>query len=315
MSGEDAENMNTLSRSFGRRALDWQSALVNKAREIRDRRDLYDYEKSDRRPWRRGYGVYRNRFLADVVHDPSMLELFLRGSLPTGYGFRLDARVIEIPWVLARLANESGRLLDAGSSLNSDFVLRAPALSNKKITIVTLAPEGSCHWQLGISYVFGDLRETGFQDGWFDTIACISTIEHVDMDNSLYAGISPESRAGLRGAEGRLRSVDEMRRLLKPGGRLFITFPYGRNEDHGWFQQLDGEQADMLIGRFAPDEFRETVFRYDPEGWRPSDRASCEQCSFFDVRRSKYFDPASTVEYPPDYPAGERAVMCLELRK
>jgi hypothetical protein len=33
------------------------------------------------------------------------------------------------------------------------------------------------------------------------------------------------------------------------------------------------------------------------------------------VHRSKYFDPESIIEYPPDYPAGERAVACLELFK
>jgi hypothetical protein len=57
------------------------------------------------------------------------------------------------------------------------------------------------------------------------------------------------------------------------------------------------------------------VYRYDPDGWKLSDRAACAQCQFFDVTTSKCFDPHSTSEYPTDYAAGERAVMCLELRK
>jgi hypothetical protein len=57
------------------------------------------------------------------------------------------------------------------------------------------------------------------------------------------------------------------------------------------------------------------MFRYDPDGWRVSDRPSCADCQFFDVRTSKYFDRNSEIEYPSDYPAGERAVACLELRK
>ncbi len=72
---------------------------------------------------------------------------------------------------------------------------------------------------------------------------------------------------------------------------------------------------DMLIEEFGPSQLNETIFRYDPNGWKLSDRASCARCQYFDVHTSKYFDPNSMIEYPPDYPAGERALACLELFK
>ena len=136
---------------------------------------LVSYQMSNRRPWRTGYWEYRCQYLSKVIHDDSILETFGQSNpLPAKYGFRLDARLVEIPWVLSRLTRRSGRLLDAGSSLNYEFVLKSPALANKKITIVTLAPEAECQWRLGVSYMFGDLRDLGFQDGYFDMIACIS---------------------------------------------------------------------------------------------------------------------------------------------
>ena len=278
------------------------------------RRRLASYLRSNRRPWRTGYHEYKVQYLSEVINSDATLETFRQGKpLPDGYGFRLDARVVEIPWVLARLAQRAGQLLDAGSSLNHEFVLRAPALADKRITIVTLAPEAQCHWRLGVSYVFGDLRDLDFRDDRFDTITCISTIEHVGMDNTMYAGTPDTARPG--DTKEFLLAVKELRRVLKPGGVFYITFPFGQYENHGWFQQFDSQLMDMLIEGFGPSRFSETIFRYDPDGWKSSDRASCAHCQFFDVRTSKYFDPNSTIEYPPDYPAGERAVACLELFK
>lgn len=270
--------------------------------------------RSDRRPWRPGYSDYKYQYLHDVLNNDATLEIFRQGNpLPDRYGFRLDARVVEIPWVLSRLASRNGHLLDAGSSLNHQFVLESPPLAHKKITIVTLAPEAECQWKLGISYVFGDLRDLSFQDSSFDMIACVSTIEHVGMDNTMYLGTTDTTQRG--DTKEFLLAIKEIRRVLKPGGVLYITFPFGEYENHGWFQQFDSQLMDKLIKEFGPSHFNETIFRYDPDGWKLSDRVSCAHCQFFDVHTSKYFNPKSTIEYPTDYPAGERAVACLELQK
>ena len=305
--------MNRFVETLGRRILELDLLLRRRALNFIEWCALKNYLRSDRRPWRLGYYAYRNKYLSDSISNPSTLEIFLKSkSLPPGYGFRLDARVVEIPWVLARVASRSGRLLDAGSSLNYDFVLTAPLLSNKKITIVTLSPEATCLWKRGISYVFGDLRNLDFRDECFDTVVCISTIEHVGMDNSLYTGQKEDTP---KDPQDFLLALGELKRVLKKDGMLYITFPFGKFEDHGWFQQFDANLTDRLMEEFAPSRFNETVFRYEPSGWQLSNRTSCAQAQFFDVHKSKYFDPNSSVEYPPDFPAGERGVMCLELCK
>ena len=133
------------------------------------------------------------------------------------------------------------------------------------------------------------------------------------MDNTMYLGTADRTQRG--DTKEFLLALKEMKRVLKAGGVLHITFPFGKYENHGWFQQFDSELTDKLIREFAPSHFNETLFRYDPDGWRLSDRASCAHCEFFDVRASKYFDRNSKIGYPQDYPAGERAVACLELFK
>lgn len=234
-------------------------------------------------------------------------------TLPKGYGFRLDARVVEIPWVLSRLPKQPIRVLDAGSSLNHYEVVSAPALQDKSLTILTLAPEGNNYWQRGISYVYDDLRAMPFTDRHFDTVCCISTIEHVGMDNTLYGYNADMEQPGNQ--REYLIAVNELKRVLKPGGKLYITFPFGKYENHGWFQQFDAAMLERLIHEFQPTSLKEAIYQYQPDGWIISNRQACAECEFFDVRTSRYFDPTSTIEYPEDYPAGERAVACLELVK
>lgn len=273
------------------------------------------YRRGSMRPFSLGYSQFRGQSIGAALRDESLLAAMREGRvLPQGYGYRLDARMIEIPWVCARVAASGpGRLLDAGSSLNFRYVVAAPLLASQKIHVTTLAPERRAFWKLGVSYIYGDLRELVLRDGVFDSVSCISTIEHVGMDNERYAGAASEA---LRGQPTEfLQAVDELKRVLKPGGSLYVTFPFGRYEDHGWFQQFDAALADRLIERFAPVQACENVYRYFAEGWRLSSREQCADCEFFDVQASKYFKAGSTLDFPPHYPAGEGAVMCLQLVK
>src|ERR1044072_8137440 len=282
--------------------------------DVVKRKRLASYLKSDRRPWREGYDEYREKCLSEAVNDESLLDTFAENrSLSQGYGYRLDARIIEIPWVLSRARKTGSRFLDAGSALNYDFVLTSPALKQKQTTIVTLAPEGQAFWRMGVSYVFGDLRDLDFRDERFDAIACISTIEHIGMDNTMYA---EDLAIAQRSDKSEfILAVKELKRVLKPRGSLFISFPFGRYENHGWFQKFDSSLVDTLVNAFAPSQQHEAIFQYHPNGWQLSNREACKDCEFFDVHTSKTSDPNSTIESPPDYPAGERGLACLEVKK
>jgi hypothetical protein len=133
------------------------------------------------------------------------------------------------------------------------------------------------------------------------------------MDNTMYA---EDLKIAQRSDPGEfILAVKELKRVLKTGGSLYISFPFGRYENHGWFQQFDAALVDTLVNAFAPSEWHESIFQYHPDGWQRSDPESCKDCEFFDVHTSKYSDPNSTVEYPADYPAGERGLACLELVK
>ena len=257
------------------------------------------YKLTGRRPWSFGYTAYKRRQIAGVLStatfDPARME--------AGYGLRLDERIVEYPWFLSRLPNGRGTLLDAGSVLNHRFALSHPKLASKRLFISTLAPEAECFWRRGVSYVYEDLRESAFRDGHFDWVVSLSTVEHIGMDNTLlYTG---DERKRESDAHAYIGAIEEFRRMLKPGGRLYLSVPFGRHRNHGWFQIFDSTMVDALVDAFAPASFEESHFRYTAAGWTASSRELSRDADYFDIHARKGYDP--------DFAAASRAVVCLEL--
>ena len=111
--------------------------------------------------------------------------------------------------------------------------------------------------ELGFSDVFrfvtGDAAESGFPDDTFDTVVMNDAMEHVDRPEAVLA---------------------EVRRILKPGGRLFVNFP-PYNHPYGahlsdliaipWVQAFFSEQ-DMIdaykeLAKTVPDGEKRVNFR------------------------------------------------------
>jgi SAM-dependent methyltransferase len=277
---------------------------MNKLSPLRRARQAWKrrrFQRSGMKPWTKGYVEYKLHEIARVLQAGD----FQAGQLPAGYGWRLDERIVEYPWLFSRLPAAPGLLLDAGSTLNFEFLLEHPALQNKRIHICTLAPETECFWRKGVSYLFDDLRRLPYRDNLFDWAVSISTLEHVGMDNTLLYTTDPAKKESQLRAP--LRAVSELKRVLKPGGALYASVPFGRAHDHGWLQIFDQKGIDDLIGAFAPDTCVLKYFLYHPEGWRQSTALEAGAATFFDIHHANGYDP--------DFAASARAVCCLELKK
>ncbi|MCC6179665.1 MAG: class I SAM-dependent methyltransferase [Chloroflexi bacterium] len=261
------------------------------------------YLASGRMPWSDGYTKYKNRFLAEVLADGALLDRFERGKrLPDDFGPRLDERAVEYPWVLSRLRTPGERIVDAGSTFSTPLVLDLPFMRGRDIVIYTLATDVVVT-RPGVRWVYGDLRTLSLADEAFDAIACISTLEHVGMGQSFaYSAERPYPDAQPSDA---LTALREMRRILRPGGRLLLTIPFGRREDHGWLQQFDAAGIHELIEAFDGDVRSETYFRYRAAGWQIT---SADECA-----DARYFNIHATPTIEPDGAAAARAVCCLEL--
>jgi SAM-dependent methyltransferase len=123
-------------------------------------------------------------------------------------------RFLEYPWMLKNIKIKSGRILDVGSTASNmlyDFLPR-----EMEINSIDLNDK---HFKdSAIKFSVGDIRKTEYPDDYFDVISCISTLEHI--------GVSGRYGSD-EDADGDLKAVREMGRILKPGGEMLITVPYG----------------------------------------------------------------------------------------
>jgi hypothetical protein len=179
--------------------------------------------------------------------------------------------------------------------------------------IMTLAPEQDCFWNKGISYIFGDLRDTMIRDSYYDKIICGSTLEHIGCDNSFYTGKKvnePEEETTI----GITSAVKEMHRILKPGGCLMITVPFGIYQHLNTMQQFDSKLLSRVIETFGPyDSKKITFIKYNMKGWEVSSLEECANSHYVEWVASLPFP--YTVPVEKDKAAAARAVACIMLVK
>lgn len=244
------------------------------------------------------YLAAHRALVASVLDDEEWRRIFAAGeNLPAGLGAGFDERTVEYPWLFSR--GLRGRVLDAGSVLNHRHVLERTLVAADELTIATLAPEPLAFTELGVSYLYADLRRLPLRDAWFDEVVCLSTLEHVGMDTAIYGA------AGERATdptEEAARALRELRRIVKPGGRIHISVPFGRREDHGWLRQLDRADVDALFDAAGVGRREETAFVHTPTGWRRVTAAEAADA---------IYNPGPA--RGPDLAVAARAVLCATI--
>lgn len=259
-------------------------------------------------PWTEGYVEYKKQEIINSINDTDFLDKIKKKNLEKRFGFRLDDRIVEYPWIFSQINSSKQKLLDAGSTFNFEFILDHPRLENKEISIFTFEPENVAFFEKRISYVYGDLRDLPFKDDLFHMVICQSTLEHIDMDNSMYGYNIPHNKDSNVKSYEYLKAISELMRVLKKCGRLLLTFPFGKFENHGFFQQFDKEMLNRIITKYEDaGNFSIDFFKYQMDGWEFS---TSEELS-------------TTVSYNPhtgkgkldDNAAHSRGICCLQFIK
>jgi SAM-dependent methyltransferase len=186
-------------------------------------------------------------------------------AIPDHYGLGMNERVLEI--LIARLSYKPGRkILDVGHAnvLNAHLRMLAELPKPLDITGIDITQP---HEQVRPHYktsVTGNIIKTDFPSSTFDVIWCISALEHFGMDNSVYTNQFTID------SEMDLQALKEMMRIVRNGGMIFISVPFGKFENHGWLKNYDLEHWQKLMAVASPSAtIHNLYFKYSgTDGWK-----------------------------------------------
>ena len=187
--------------------------------------------------------------------EERLIEQLLAGDGPLErIGQGLSERVVEVPWVVRSLPRAPSRVLDVGTAFAPVVYKRVLARQPQTVEVVDLA-EASIP---GLRSHVADIRSLPFADGEFGAATCISTLEHIGMENTHY-----NIESGGRG------DVDALRELGRVARRILVTVPAGSDQNLGWLRQYSPSTFRLRVREAGLEAMRLEVFAHEQEtGWQ-----------------------------------------------
>ena len=179
----------------------------------------------------------------------------------------LNERIIEIPFTINALAGmaKNGKVLDLGC-MESALPLFLASLGFQ----VTGFDFRQYPYRVpNFKFIQGSILDLPFEKESFDAVTCISTIEHVGI------GFYSDPKDGL---SSDIKGMAEIKRVLKIGGALILTVPFGKPSINNQQRIYDREELDRLLTGFSVDAikfFKNTQVLSGNNYWEeiPSDQA------------------------------------------
>lgn len=150
--------------------------------------------------------------------EPVLLRLYHRLRYPPPPNMRGE-RDIEWSWIVANLPKGPGRALDFGCG--ESYLALIAARCGFKTTAIDLAPVHWFYTHPNLNFIQKDIFDLDFTPESFDLIINCSSIEHVGL----------VGRYGVKESHpnGDIEAMAEMKKLLKPEGRMLLTIPIGQD--------------------------------------------------------------------------------------
>jgi SAM-dependent methyltransferase len=199
--------------------------------------------------------------------------------LPVQYGQNLPERVIEI--FFAQLYYKPGmKVLDVGCSnaMESHLKMVRNLETPRNIVGIDISVPSERTRRCYDRFLHESIVSSRIEAGSFDLIWCISALEHFGMDNSSYTDQFTLSE------DMDVQAVKEMVRILARGGRLLVTVPYGKYENHTSFRNYDGDHLRNLLAPMdALADIQTSFFRHTHgTGWHVTTPEELVHIGYYD---------------------------------
>lgn len=165
-------------------------------------------------------------------------------------------RFLEYPFAIGRLPEKRVKLLDIGSA-GSFFPLIVAALGYDVTAcdIRTYEILNRLTFK-NIRFIQQDIIKVPLPEASFDAVTCISTLEHIGL-RSRYGSIED--------IDGDIKMMKEILKVLRPGGMVIITVPYGIAEIIAPYHRIyDYSDIKTIVAGFNIVE--ERYYTFDKKG-------------------------------------------------
>lgn len=203
--------------------------------------------------------VHFNEPVHYAVKFRSAIPRYLIGCLPAWFArpfmtVHVSERIVEIPFVFSNLRVPKGSVVVDVGCVESRLSLELANLGYK-VLAVDIRPYEFCHPNLKV--IRGDFVQSPIDDRSVDAVVAVSTLEHL--------GLPCYSMQGSPGSD--LSAMEKIRRILRPGGQLILTVPYGQKGQTEWFRVYDHDALQRLLEGFAVDKL-EFYERAGLDAWK-----------------------------------------------
>ena len=224
-----------------------------------------------------GYNQYKKKKIIQNI-NAKKLNLYCDNYL--------DERIVEIPWVINKIKKrKNNKILDVGCTLNFDYLLDY-FQKNNKIFFINIFKEKNSFFSNNISYIQNDICNSFFQENTFDVITCISVLEHIGFDNNIYNFEKKLSnKKKIINQKLFVSALKEMKRIIKPGGKIFLSFPFGKKQLFLNYQQFDFKVINLINKIFNPRKINLKFFKYENNIWKFSNMNDCRNVQ--SIRKNK----------------------------
>jgi SAM-dependent methyltransferase len=228
--------------------------------------------------------VARERVLRPVMAEIEERGKFVPKMLQRDIFARYDERVIEYPVALDALLEMRrrgrGRLLDVGCLLNNRIISDQVRKHARSVWLWNANLEKLVYPE-GLVYVISDMRKPILpEEASFDLVTCLSTLEHVGMDNTRYGGKPAEFTGEITNPERfAVEGLQNIMRYVAPNGRLLVSVPFGAFEflylygepNKAIYYTFDRTRVETLMRALDGFEIKVSVYRVIPQnGWFPA---------------------------------------------
>lgn len=217
------------------------------------------------KPFGLGYNQYKIHLIKKILNNQSFnLKNYM------------DERIVEIPWIMNQLKEvKFKKVLDAGCTLNFNYLIKKIIENENYLTFINIFPENNKFKSSKVTYLKQDISNMKFDDNYFDAITCVSVLEHVGFDNSIYDD-NKKKKQEIINKNLYKKAIVDLKRVLKKNCNIYITLPYGKYMEFKNYQQFDNNRLKILIDIFNPSELTLEFFKYYKYKWHKTDKKNCE---------------------------------------